>query len=109
MSLFGDYIKERGNREILEEEYGFVTYVFSSKEECYLEDMYIVPKYRRQKYASKLADKLFVIAKEHGMKSVYTTVVPSTNGSNESLAGCLQYGFKLLKTEPNLIYLIKEV
>lgn len=109
MSLFSDYIKERKNRNIIETEHGFVTYGFTSQDECYLEDMYIVPQFRRKKHGTALVNELFNKAKEGGAKVVYTTIVPTTNGSTASLLSSLQYGFKLLRSEPNVIFLIKEV
>lgn len=109
MSIFGDYVKERKNRNIIENEYGFITYGFTSKDECYLEDMYICPQFRRNKHGTALVNELFKKAKENSSKVVYTTIVPTTNGSSESLLSSLQYGFKLLRSEPNVIFLIKEV
>lgn len=108
MSLFGEYIKERLNKDIIEDDKGFATYYFV-KDGIYLEDMYISPAHRKTFYTKYLADKVAKIGKEKGFNKMFTTVVPSTNNATVSLKACISYGFKLHSCEQNLIILVKEI
>ena len=108
MSLFGEYIKERLNKDIVEDENGFATYYFV-KDGIYLEDMYVLPSHRKTFYPKHLADKVASIGKEKGFNKMFTTVVPSTNNATVSLKACISYGFKLHSCEQNLIILVKEL
>lgn len=100
--MFGAYIKERTGKEILETEYGFASYYYIN-DCCYVEDMYIKPEYRKTGQGSKFFDDIGKIAKEFGYKKLYCTVVPTTNGSTESLKFVLSCGFQLDTSANNFI------
>lgn len=108
MSLYGDYILERENQGIVESEYGFATYQVSGHE-CYIKDIYVIPEMRTSGLASKMADKIAGLAKEKGCTYLSGSVCPSTNNSTSSLKVLLAYGFKLAKSDVNMIWLIKEL
>lgn len=108
MSMFYNYTKERAVKDIVENDMGFATFVFNGAE-CYIEDIYVVPEHRCKGAASKLADIIASVAKDRGCKYLTGSVVPSAKGSTESLKVLLAYGFKLLKSEPNIIYFVKEL
>ncbi|GAC1499986.1 MAG: hypothetical protein NVS1B10_03270 [Candidatus Saccharimonadales bacterium] len=108
MSLYKDYIKELYGRHILETDDGFMTYSFFG-EECYIQDMYVVPQKRQSRVASDLADKIAELAKDHGCKYLTGTVFLSNNEPTRSLKVLLGYGFKLLRSEVDKIVLVKEL
>jgi len=108
MSMYGEYIKERENIEILENDKGFATYYFINNG-CYIRDIYIKSDYRKDGEASKLADEISKIAKEKGCNKLIGSICPSTNGSTDSLKVLLAYGFKLDSATNNFIALIKEI
>lgn len=108
MSLYANYVKEREGKEILESEHGFATYQIAGPE-CYIKDIYIVPEMRTSGLAGKMADEIAVIAKEKGCKFLSGSVCPTANESTTSLRVLLSYGFKLAKSEVNLIWMVKEL
>lgn len=108
MSLYGDYIKEKDNKCILENEFGFITYQFLG-EACYIEHIYVVPEKRREKHGSLLADMVSDLAASEGCKFLTGTVRPSANGSTKSMLALLSYGFKLMESEEDAIYFAKEL
>ena len=108
MSLYGDYIKERENKSIVESDVGFATYSVA-KDGIYIEDIYVRPEYRKGHIAADMADQIAVIAREKGLHKLYGSVCPSANGSTASLKVLLAYGFKLNSSTNNFIMLEKEI
>lgn len=108
MSLYASYIKERLNKEIIETDKGFVTYYFIN-DGCYIEELYVLPEFRRSKEAFKFGDMVTEIAKQKNCNKLYGSVVPSTSGSTDTLMGLLKYGFKLDSTAINFIVVVKEI
>lgn len=108
LSLYGDYIKEREGKEIIESDDGFATYTFMG-EFCYIVDIYVVPGKRKTKVASTMADQIAKLAKEKGFKFLLGSVDPSTNGATESMKALLSYGFRVHSMDQRLIYLTKEI
>lgn len=106
-SLFAKYTKESG-KEIIENEKGFVTYYFIP-DGCYIEDVYIEPKYRLSGAMSSFGDQIASIAKEKGVKTIFGSVNLHRNGCSESLLALLKYGFKLDSTVTNGILLRKGI
>lgn len=109
MSLFGDYIKERQGKEILETGDGFATYYFPNPDTCYIEDIYVRPEARRTGLASKMADQIVQIAKENRCQALIGSVSVAAFGSTESLKALLAYGFELEGLKGELIYLKKDI
>jgi len=108
MSLYAQYIKELGQGEILETPWGFGTYFFSG-EECYLQDVYIIPEMRKQNKASDIAATIEAIAKKKGCKKLLGSVVPTNKNSTSSLKVLLAYGFTLKSATQNFILFEKEL
>ena len=108
MSLFGDYIKERLDKSIVENEHGFCTYFFVN-DGVYIEDLYVSPEHRKSHVAAKLADQVAEIAKEKGFKRMYGSVQPSAKGSTASLKVLLAYGMSLESSGPNAILMSKGI
>lgn len=108
MSLYGDYIKEREDKEIIEDQYGFATFVFLP-EHCYIVDIYVKPEFRKQNIASKYADQITVMARERGYSKLLGSVAMKAHGVTTSLRVLLAYGFKLQESNADMIYLVKEI
>lgn len=114
MSLFGDYVKERNGREIVEDEDGFATFIINPDGTCYLEDLYVVPDKRGPQpdgkgVASRYADKICEIAKSRGCKKLLGSVVPSLPGSTENVKTLFKYGFKIKSSMNDFILFEKEL
>lgn len=108
MSLFGDYIKEREDKEIIEDSFGFATYSFLA-DGIYIIDIYVAPDYRKSNVASKYADKIADIAKSKGLNKLYGSVCPAAKGSDASLKVLQAYGFKLDSLSNGLIVMKKDI
>lgn len=108
MSHYSEYVKEREGFETLEISAGFATYLIQGQE-CYIRDIYVKPELRKDNVASLMADKISLIAKEKGCRYLLGTVSPVAKGATESLKVLVNYGFKILKSDTQLIYFVKEL
>lgn len=108
MSLYSEYIYERQGKEIVESEKGFATYYYLP-DGAYIEDIFVKAEFRKEGIASQMADQIASIAKAKGYTKLFGTVVPSTNGSTNSLKTLLAYGFVLNSCTNNLIILEKGI
>jgi GNAT superfamily N-acetyltransferase len=108
LSLFGKYILERQNKQIIENEFGFATYYFENVH-CYIEDIYVVPEKRKSDIAKTFADEITQIAKDKNCKWLIGSVKPSANGSTASLKVLLAYGFQLHKCFDDFIWFRKDL
>ena len=109
MSLYGSYIKEREDKEIIEDSRGFATYQFLDYDRCYIESIYVQPDFRNTNLASEMADKIAIIAKERGCTKLVGSVSPTANGATASLKVLLAYGFQLESSSNNLIVFVKDL
>ena len=108
MDKLKQYLKERENVDLIEEEHGFASYIING-EEIYIKDIFIFNDYRNQNKASDLADKIASIGKENGCKFMTGTVSPKANNSTTSLKVLLGYGFNLYSSHENLIVFKKDI
>lgn len=109
MSHYGDYIKEREGRHILEKDFGFATFHFEGTDTCYIVDVYIEEMFRGERYAAQLCDDIALLAKEKKCKYLLTSVDPRTNGTTSSMLAILRYGFVLYDMDQRLIYFRKDL
>jgi ribosomal protein S18 acetylase RimI-like enzyme len=109
MSTYGNYIKEREGKEIIEDSLGFATYQFLDDNRCYIENIYVIPDHRNSNVASSYADKITEIAKERGCTKLIGSVCPTTSGATASLKVLLAYGFSLDSCLNNIIIFSKDI
>lgn len=109
MSLYAEYIAEREGRHILENEYGFMTYIFLPENVCFITDAYVVPEYRKHGLARHFLDNIIVDAKEHGCTKLLATVCIQTNNATDSLKTVLAGGFELKASNNTMIYLERSI
>lgn len=110
MSLYANYITERTNDLIIEIEEGFATY-------CYLEDgktvrildVYVLPEFRKNGIASKLADMIVDEAKKRDCTILLSSVIPSTKYSTMSLKVHLGYKMTLQASSNDFILFRKDI
>jgi len=108
MSLFGEYIKERLDKNIIENEDGFMTYVFQG-ESCYIEDVYVKPEKRKSGLGKQMMIEVEAKAKEAGCKVLTGSVRPSAKNSTDSMRILLSVGFSLLSSSVDAIFFWKEL
>lgn len=110
MSLYADYIKERSDDRIIELDFGFITYRhLADQKSTYIVDIYVEPKKRLEGFGSMLADEVLKEAKRLKHEKIIGTVVPSANGSTESLKALLGYGMKLKSSSQDFIIFEKDI
>lgn len=109
MSLYGDYIKERAGKSIIDEDYGFATYYFLSDGNCYLEDIYVKPEMRCRGLASQLADMVFHEAKLNKAEYIIGSFDPQGKNPAISLKAQLAWGLEPFAIKDQLLYLRKKV
>lgn len=108
-SNYALYIEEREGKQIIEDAYGFATYLFTGQH-CYIEDIFVKKAHRASGHAAKYADQITAIALEKGYKKLLGSVNLNAKNSTTSMKVLMAYGFKLLSVEPGqMIYLEKEL
>lgn len=109
VSLYSQYLTERTNDLILENDWGFATYRYMPENTVYIVDIFVSPKSRRQDLARTMADCIAAEARAKGCTSMIGTVVPSCKGSHASMLVLIAYGMKLESAGPDLIVFRKEL
>lgn len=109
MSLYAEYLRERTEDHIFEDDRGFVTWRYLNDRQVYIIDIYVKPEYRQKGKASSYAQYVIERAKWSGCTELLGTVVPSTKGSTTSLKVLLSFGMKLKESKDNLIILSKDI
>lgn len=108
MSLYAEYVKERTNKVVYENEDCFA--VVSFVNDCvYIEDIFVVKEKRHLGLAKKIADLICFEAKAKGYTTLLGSVCPMTKGSTESMKILLAYGMTLVSSDNNLIYFKKDL
>jgi GNAT superfamily N-acetyltransferase len=75
----------------------------------YLEDIYILPEYRKNSIASTIANEIASLAKAKGCTRMLGSVIPTANNSTDSLKVLMAYGMKLDSCTNNFILLSKGI
>jgi L-amino acid N-acyltransferase YncA len=109
VSLYGQYILERANKHIIENDNGFAVYSFPDNNTVYIEDIYVIPEKRKSMIASEFANRIATLAKELGKTRMLGSVVPTANNSTISLQVLINYGMKLHSCDKNFIVFEKEL
>jgi GNAT superfamily N-acetyltransferase len=112
-SLHAKYVEEREGKELIEEVYGFVKYSYGEDNDgenfCYLEDLFILPSYRRKGNATNLQRDVLINAKERGCKSLFCSIDTDGNGVDGSMRVILANNFKFSSIVGNEIFFKKEL
>lgn len=110
VSFYGEYISEREGYSLIEDEYGFASYIINDAENLvYIRDIFVTANYRRKKNCFGYADKIVELAKARGCTKLVGSICVASNGSTESMKMMLAYGFKLKSLHGSMIYLEKEI
>jgi predicted GNAT superfamily acetyltransferase len=108
--LFNHYADERGlgPKILYIEDVGFATYHLNG-EECYIEDIYVVPERRKSGEAADLANTICEMAKDAGAKILTGSVNLKANGKEASMKVLLAYGMSPVATNGDMVYFSKEL
>lgn len=100
---------ERTNDLIIECKEGFATYRYLNKDQVYVVDIYIEPEFRKQKFASTLANFICDEARSKGCTEMIGSVIPSCKGGDASILTLIGYGMELSSASDNLIIFKKRI
>ena len=113
MEMYKNYLEElHDGKSVIHDETGFASYWIRENElgkECYIEDIYVAPKYRRTNASHELAKKVIKVARKNKCSVLTGTVVPSANNAEISLQMMLSFNFKLLLSTEDLIWFKKDL
>lgn len=108
-SLYAQYIKERENKDIIENDKGFATFQFLNNQQCYLQDIFVLPEYRETKIATEMADKVVEMAKEKNCNVLIGSVCADDKKATRNMKVFLAYGMQIDKVIGNMIFLKKDI
>ncbi len=103
-TLYAEYIKERQGINIIEDEYGFITWQ-PRKDECFIVDMYVRPDYRKQKCGQRLLSRL-VNEVKNSAKVMTANIWLWDPNCNGTLQASLASGFTLGGTGDGFIRIV---
>lgn len=109
MSLYGDYIKEKLGRGILETEQGWISFDFIGKDVVYVADMYVVPEHRRSKVGTELVNKVVEEVIKLDRKILMSSVDVTSKDALISLRGMEAYGMKIYSVQGTVVYFVKPI
>lgn len=105
--MYADYLAECGTLSILETGDGFATYRISGRE-CYIIDIYVKPEKRESGLAFKMADQIWAVGKANGCTFLSGSVNTASKDPTASIKVLLAYGFKFIRSEPQILWFVKE-
>jgi GNAT superfamily N-acetyltransferase len=107
-SHYAAYVKERWNKEVLENADGFAVYRFLT-DGVFIEDIYVTPEKRSTQVAFNFANNIAELARIRGLKKMYGTVCIDAPYTEINLQKYFKYGFRVLNLHHNIINLVKEL
>jgi predicted GNAT family acetyltransferase len=108
-SLYAQYLKEREDKEILENEFGFVTYKFLNATECYIHDIFVIPEMRESGLAMQMKQDVIDIAKSKGCQTLIGSVCTSDSSASRNLKILLNDKWQIHATNGNMIFVNKSI
>lgn len=109
LSHYGQYIKERTDKGIVETADGFATFEYVADDVVYIVDLYVVPERRKQRVAATIADKICEAAVKDGKKYLLGSVDVTAKGAETSINVLEAYGMKPYKVAEPMIFYIKPI
>ena len=106
-SLYKNYAEERTNKKVIETDKGFAVYSYYENA-VYIEDIYVLPEYRKEGHAKKIADLICEEAKQKEINILIGSVDAKAKGADESVKTLLAYGMSISDSN-SLIWFKKDI
>ena len=106
MRLYTDYCKEMYGRDVIAYEHGFIVYKLYTDNSLYIHAIYVDEDKRGTDYYRRLE---YSALKETQPDSVYCYVDLTTVNPDQSLRAIMKAGYKIWKSTPESIMLLKEL
>jgi GNAT superfamily N-acetyltransferase len=94
-SLYEQYIKERESLDVIKTERGFICYRLE-QENCLINDYFVQKDFRKEGHGYFLANQVFEICKDAGVKTVFCSTDDRANGVELSKFTIENFGFELI-------------
>ena len=108
LSKYARYIKEKANHELIEADYGFITFELTQNS-IHIHDLWVDPDFRSEGIGSRLIGQMIDEYKTDDIKFLTACVQLNTNKVTETLKAQLHYGFLVVGGNENEIKLAKEL
>jgi len=108
MSLWADYVRECGQMQIIEHEWGFITYEITG-EEVWTGDAYIIPSERKSGKIHELVAQLWEDARQKKCKFFCARISRKSLKSQEALVTHLRAGCFLTSMDDDYYYVKKPI
>jgi len=112
-SLYGKYVEEREGQEIVESDYGFITYSIlnlpSGETYLFVHDIYVDKTQRFTGEAMRLVDKVLEIAAQHQCDFAVATIDPKTKTATEAMKFQLHMQMRITGVLDGMIYLKRQL
>lgn len=105
-SLYEKYVKERAGCEILEQDFGFISYKIENAE-CFIADMFVDEPERKKGRSRELMDELSEIAIDAGCLRITANIFLNDKNANQTLIAALLIGFNVISAGPVFITIEK--
>jgi len=103
-------MKEAFNREVYEDETGFISFQkVKGLPMCYEVDIYVDPEFRGTGAVKKLESVAIDWAKKNGCNSMLTSVNKDITTPERSIVEIIKAGYKYSSTKENLLYFVKDI
>lgn len=110
MSLYAEYLLEKENKQYIELDGGFITYLLiPENRECFIETIFVTKSKRRSGLAAQLEQEVIKIAKEAGCIFLSGVVFPGSNDSTQAMKVMLQAGYTIHSCDGMKINIVKEI
>lgn len=107
-TLFYDYLKQRNQSDVLENEDGFLIYSITQRG-AFIEDAYVRPEARQKRVMSELVAKLEGIAKELCLEWIVAHVQLKDPGRKDTLIAAFMNGFDLVDSNEAFLTIAKKI
>ncbi len=106
--MYEQYIKERENLDVIKTDKGFICYRIDFPN-CLINDYFVLPEYRQSGHGYFLANQVFEICSQAGVKSVYCQTDDRATGVALATFTIENFGFDLIKKEGPLNFYKMEI
>lgn len=105
MEMYRLYIKERENLDMIETEKGFIVYRIEKNLNCLISDYFVKKEFRQDGHGIFLANQVFQICKDAGVKTVFCTTDDRAAGVEVSKIAIERFGFEIVsQSGPKITY-----
>jgi len=109
VSLWADYVKECAILQIIEEDWGFITFHTEPNGILWINDMYVAPEQRGVGKGYSLLRRVEDWGRSQGLTQLGTSVHVQSSQAKKTLTLAFNKGFELVSADKNLIILGKNL